>query len=44
MEAGLNEGMNPLEQHLIQLVEGDVVSKEEGIAHANDGSIVRRLE
>lgn len=44
METGLNEGMNTLEQHLLQLVEDGVVSKEEAVAHANDANIVSRLE
>lgn len=44
METGLSEGMNTLEQHLIQLVEDGVVSKEEAISHANDANIVNRLE
>ena len=44
MEAGMSDGMNTLEQHLIQLVEQDIISKEEAIAHANDASIVGRLD
>lgn len=44
METGLNEGMNTLEQHLIELVGQGVVSKEEAIAHANDANIVSRLD
>jgi twitching motility protein PilT len=44
METGLGEGMNTLEQHLIELVEQGVVSKEEAISHANDANIVSRLE
>ncbi len=44
METGLNDGMNTLEQHLIQLVEDGVVSKEEAVAHANDANIISRLE
>lgn len=44
METGAKEGMNTLEQHLIQLVEAGVVSKEEAIAHANDANIVSRLD
>ena len=43
METGMSDGMNTLEQHLIQLVEQDIISKEEAIAHANDASIVGRL-
>lgn len=43
METGQSEGMNTLEQHLIELVEQDVISKEEAIAHANDANIVSRL-
>lgn len=44
METGMSDGMNTLEQHLIQLVEQDIISKEEAIAHANDASIVGRLD
>jgi twitching motility protein PilT len=44
METGLNEGMNTLEQHLIELVNADVISKEEAISHANDANIVGRLD
>ena len=44
METGANEGMNTLEQHLIELVEQGVVSKEEAISHANDANIVSRLD
>lgn len=44
VETGLNDGMNTLEQHLIQLVEDGVVSKEEAVAHANDANIISRLE
>jgi len=43
METSQNEGMNTLEQHLIQLVEQDSISKEEAILHANDASIMDRL-
>ena len=43
METGMSDGMNTLEQHLIQLVEQGIISKEEAIAHANDASIVGRL-
>lgn len=44
METGSKEGMNTLEQHLIHLVETGVVSKEEAVAHANDGNIVTLLD
>jgi len=44
METGQGEGMNTLEQHLIELVEKEVISKEEAIAHANDANIVTRLD
>ena len=44
METSQSEGMNTLEQHLIELVEADVISKKEAIAHANDGNIVTRLD
>lgn len=43
IETGQNEGMNTLEQHLIELVERGVISKEEAISHANDPAIVARL-
>ncbi len=43
IETGQNEGMNTLEQHLIDLVERGVISKEEAISHANDPAIVARL-
>jgi twitching motility protein PilT len=44
METGLSDGMNTLEQHLIELVESGTISKEEAIAHANDGNLVSRLD
>jgi twitching motility protein PilT len=44
METSKAEGMNTLEQHLIELVEAGVISKKEAIAHANDGNIVTRLD
>ena len=44
IETSQAEGMNTLEQHLIELVEADVISKKEAIAHANDGNIVSRLD
>lgn len=44
METGWTEGMNTLEQHLIELVEQEVISKEEAISHANDLNIVSRLD
>ena len=43
METGVNEGMNTLEQHLIELVAQGFVTKEEAISHANDTNIVSRL-
>jgi twitching motility protein PilT len=43
METGISEGMNTMEQHLIELVEDGLVSKEEAIAHANDSNLVNRL-
>ncbi|MFU8847587.1 MAG: type IV pilus twitching motility protein PilT [Opitutales bacterium] len=43
METSQNEGMNTLEQHLIHLVEHDIISKDEAITHANDASIIARL-
>jgi Tfp pilus assembly ATPase PilU len=44
METSQGEGMNTLEQHLIELVEAGVISKEEAVAHANDANIVTRLD
>ena len=44
IETSQAEGMNTLEQHLIELVEADVISKKEAIAHANDGNIISRLD
>ena len=44
IETSQSEGMNTLEQHLIELVEADVISKKEAIVHANDGNIVTRLD
>ena len=44
IETSQAEGMNTLEQHLIELVEADVISKKEAIVHANDGNIVTRLD
>lgn len=44
METSQGEGMNTLEQHLLHLVEQDVITKEEAIAHANDAAIVNRLD
>lgn len=43
METSQNEGMNTLEQHFIRLVEQDIISKSEAITHANDTSIIDRL-
>lgn len=43
METSQNEGMNTLEQHLIQLVNQGLVDKGEAIVHANDVSIIDRL-
>jgi len=44
IESGQNEGMNTLEQHLIELVERGEVTREEAIAHANDPAIIGRLD
>jgi len=44
VETGQGDGMNTMEQHLIDLVERDIITKEEAILHANDASIVGRLE
>ena len=44
IETSQSEGMNTLEQHLIELVEADVITKKEAIVHANDGNIVTRLD
>lgn len=44
IETGGKEGMNTLEQHLLNLVANGVISKEEAILHANDANIVSRLD
>ncbi|TVP81173.1 MAG: PilT/PilU family type 4a pilus ATPase [Puniceicoccaceae bacterium] len=44
METGLSEGMNTLEQHLTELVESGIISKEEALSHANDGNLASRLD
>lgn len=44
LETGQNEGMNTLEQHLIELVAQGEITKKEAISHANDASIVSRLD
>lgn len=44
IETGGKEGMNTLEQHLLDLVANGVISKEEAILHANDANIVSRLD
>lgn len=44
LETSGKQGMNTLEQHLIALVEADIITKEEAILHANDGNIVSRLD
>lgn len=44
IETSFNEGMNTLEQHLLELVENDVISRREAIQHANDANIVNRLD
>ena len=44
METSQGEGMNTLEQHLIELVGAGVISKKEAIARANDANIVTRLD
>ncbi len=43
METGVNDGMNTLEQHLIELIAQDLITKEEAITHANDANIASRL-
>jgi twitching motility protein PilT len=43
IETGTNEGMNTLEQHLIEMVANDLISEDVAIAHANDVNIVNRL-
>lgn len=43
METGANEGMNTLEQHLIELAGQALITKEEAVSHANDTNIVSRL-
>ena len=44
METSQGEGMNTLEQHLIQMVQRDLITKSEAIAHANDAAVVNRLD
>ena len=44
METSQGEGMNTLEQQLIELVGKGVISKKEAIARANDANIVTRLD
>jgi twitching motility protein PilT len=44
IETGVNDGMNTLEQHLIELVETEQITKEVAIQYANDPSIASRLE
>ena len=44
METGVSEGMNTLEQHLIELVGQGLITKEEAVSHANDTNIVSRLD
>ncbi|MGB0415729.1 MAG: type IV pilus twitching motility protein PilT [Coraliomargarita sp.] len=44
IETGGKEGMNTLEQHLLALVQDEVITKEEAILHANDANIVGRLD
>ena len=44
METGVNEGMNTLEQHLIELVAQGLITKEEAVSHANDTNIINRLD
>ena len=44
METGVSEGMNTLEQHLIELVTQGLITKEEAVSHANDTNIVNRLD
>ena len=44
IETGGREGMNTLEQHLLDLVANEVITKEEAILHANDANIVSRLD
>lgn len=43
METSQGEGMNTLEQHLVEMVEQDIITAEEAISHANDAAIVNRL-
>ena len=43
METGVNDGMNTLEQHLIELISQDLITKEEAISHANDVNIASRI-
>ena len=43
IETGANEGMNTLEQHLIELVEAGVITREDAISHANDPNVAERM-
>jgi twitching motility protein PilT len=43
IETSVKEGMNTLEQHLVYLVEQGIVSRQEAVAHANDGALAQRL-
>jgi twitching motility protein PilT len=44
ISTGYQEGMNTLEQHLIELVESGAISREEAIRHANESNIITGLD
>lgn len=44
IETSWNEGMNTLEQHLLELIENDQITVEEAILHANDANFERQFE
>jgi len=44
IETGSNEGMNTLEQHLLELYAQGRVTKEEAVLHANDAAVIGRLD
>ena len=44
LETGFGDGMNTLEQHLYELVERGIISRQEAIAHANDVNLVNRFD
>jgi twitching motility protein PilT len=44
IETRVKEGMNTLEQSLVSLYEQGIISFEDAVNHANDASIIDRLE